>query len=275
MKYSKGIFGIIGLALVVIQACSCRGIVYEDRSGCPRYVFIDVTNGDLVGDDSEVGVLCRTVETKAPYVTYYTSVGKMESREFYLTVEDENSVDVFGIVNYQGCEYDGFSNWFVVNDTAFPELYRFSGHCELSAGTNVVPVELCKEFSRVCVSLNGPWSDGSDVCPFELTVMGNSCGIDAKSGVPMYGGYRFQPEETGSGVFRFTVPRQLDDSLLLRLRLKGSVSYKGTYKDEIYMSTYLKVLGNVTWDEKNVPDIDFAVDCRDWTYSVIVYSFNI
>ncbi len=105
--------------------------------------------------------------------------------------------------------------------------------------------------------------------------MGNSCGIDAKSGVPMYGKYCFHPEETGPGVYRFTVPRQLDDSLLLRLGLKGSVSYKGTYKDEIYMSTYLKVLGNVTWDEKNVPDIDFAVDCRDWTYSVKVYSFNI
>ena len=271
MKICKGISFILAQVLLFTQACSCRGLVYEDRSGCDRYVFIDVTNADVVDGDCGVGVLCSSGDSKGSSVTYYTSVSKLQSKEFYLSVDANEPVEIYGVVNYGGCEYDSFSCWYTLNGSEFPELYRFSGHYDVTDDTNTVPVVLCKEFSRVTVSLV---DFGAGACPFEIIVRSNSRGIDAKTGVPVYGQYRLYPDELEPGRFCFRIPRQLDESLVLRLRLKEGMTYRGSFKEEIAMATYLRVLSNINWDEKNVPDIDFEINCNDWTYRVTVYSFN-
>ena len=257
-------------------ALSCRSLVFEDRVDCPKYIYLDVLNGSRFDAAEKVSVGVAWSRSGVVSDTYSTTLGDIRGHRFYVSGRRGEAVAVCGAVGFgQGEPVQG-SCWTVGEGREFPQLFRFAGSVNDPEEGLEVPVELIKEYCEVTVRFSGYKEKDmrGGLSPFTVSVGGNSCGVDALTGIPVLGNYVFRPGESEAGVFRFRVPRQLDEWLSMTVGLKEGVTGYGAVAREISLWNQFRLLGNITWDEKNLPDVVLHIDVNGPTYRIGIVSWD-
>lgn len=262
---------IITLGLMVLIApAGCRRVIFEDRSVCPSSLYFTITNEDLfkVSDTVYAKVYCQPEDIRAGEAT--TSIKEIVEQDFWFKVKKSEEWSGYGLLGVNKSHLVHDSDWIIdegeQGDPLFRFAYRVPGHEE----RYVAPVEFVKEHARVTVKfihLDGFVRSGGRF-PFSLVIKGNTCGVDAKTGLPITGPFRYEPEEDPDGTFRFILPRQADNALEMEFWAKPGLYEREGLVDTFSLSALFRQQASVDWEAKNLPDIYLEIDYAESVYNI-------
>lgn len=252
---------ITGVLAVVAAVCACQSPVREDRSGCPATLFFEFLDQQGIGPAELMYLEASPVLAPDGRVTDTTTVGAMSDKSYSLQVRRSDAVSVYGMACFGHSRIVQGSGWVVDRQQDGDRLYRFSAQAAGMDESAVIPVEMTKEHSTIHVTFtefDRELNQGR--FPFRVVVTANTCGIDLHHGTPIPGAFRYEPPETLSGQFEFTVPRQADQTLTLELWAWEADEEKDSPLDSIVLWSLLKRVEGFSWDLKNLPDISVEID---------------
>lgn len=254
----------------MMLACSCHGLVFEDRSGCPSFVFFRVEDPNGVPVTEELRLEIRETSGMEMLASDIVPLGRMEDRDYFLEVRKCEAISATGTAGISKAVCAG-RMCTVAPGTQWDPVYRFSWTSSAMGGETFVPVRMKKEYSKICVRFSSP----EGIFPYTVAASANTCGMDLVSGVPLKGPYSCSPAEEEPGVFRFTVPRQADRSLALQLTAKPGVSIEYGPVDQIVLWNALEKINGFNWELENLPDIDIDIDYARSQMTVIVNDWEL
>lgn len=269
--------------LALLSLSSCRNLILEDRTPCPSFLFFDIRNAAQFEAGKEVYISALDAYSDAKYTADTTVLADVQVRDFYLKVPKADITRGFGVLGFQDMKIDKRTRLLIAEGNDSPPLYRFDYAASTRDESSLVPVEMVKDHAKVtvtfrnCASYRG--ADGR--FPFYILIKGNTCGIDGLSGIPIAGPFSYRPPEEKEGVFHFIVPRQADHSLTMELWAR-----EGMYKEQGCIRTFnlwsmFRATVRLTWEEKNLPDIELGIDFRESSCHITVrdwcekYSFDL
>ena len=251
---------------------ACRSVVLEDRTECPSFIFFKIGNADQFASYDAVHMSIYRYPDGLPLGKDTTSVQEVNNRDFYFDIRKAAAVQGCGVLGFQRCVSSDGKVWSVPIGDQFDSLFCSSYRTEVKAESFLVPLEFFKEYCKVTVQFTGIESfiNADGVFPFDLTIRGNTCGIDALSGVPVRGPFEYRPKELEMGKFRFLLPRQADQDL--KMELYGR---KGALDREGHVETFdrwalLREKGGISWTEPDLPDVYMEIDYQESTVNVFV-----
>lgn len=264
---------VLGVALLLF---SCQNLVLENRTGCPGMLLFDIENAEAFDGVNHVHIAAFSQPEELFLKADTTMVTSIQEHTFYLEVKKTDAVMGFGVMGYEGARQEGNFQWVVEEGANFVPLFRFAYDNVPGREESVlIPVEFVKDFSRVTIHF--PQFDrfqGADGrLPFRLSVTGNTAGIDASSGTPVQGAFRYEPEDEGNGTFRLIVPRQADHSLTLHLYGIPELGQEEGLADSFNLWSLFRQDPDFSWEQKNLRDVilefeytqaQFSVRVADW-----------
>lgn len=252
---------------------SCHRWVLEDRRDCPSFLFFDILNapGDFASYEQVYTNLYSHPQGQVMDEAR-TSVQDIRERLFFFSVRGTDAVKGFGLIGEEGLLAEG-ADWRAPLGSNYTPLFRYSYLAQVQEESFVVPVEFTKEYAKISIQFVGveTFVSSGGRFPFDLTVRGNTCGIDAFSGVPLRGGFEYSPPEEGIGHFEFLLPRQADRDLILEMRGRAFISEHAGLQHAFNLYDLLLQEGNVTWTEKNLPDVFLEIDYEEFSVNVSVF----
>ena len=260
------------LILVALTALlSCKRLVYEDRTQCPSFLFFDITNYHAFETWDEVYATVYSHPAGALIDDAAETAKTIQDKDFYFTVRGTGAVKGYGLIGHDGLTHNG-SRWTTPLGYDYKPLFRFSYQETVQEESFIVPVEFVKDYCKVNIQFVGTetFASTGGKFPFDILVRGNTTGIDALTGLPIRGPFEYRPEETALGHFEFILPRQADHELSIEFWGR-----EGVYERTGHLNTYdlwdiLFEKGGVTWEEKNLPDVDIIIDYVEVSFSVQV-----
>lgn len=246
----KTISGHVTICLVLIAVSFfAYGCIKEDRSMCPCWLTVDLSSIEVPDkglSDMALRVNCNrernsegyafrvsdivpvsddmtSVEYKVPRGTAYISVisGNLQEEGGVLVIpEGQQMVPLYGCFDIVGTR-------------------RESAYCR---------VGLHKEFCNLSIK----FSDEDYVCPYRVSVCGNVCGVSVFDLLPYQGTFRYEPESV-DGTYRVRIPRQLDNSLTMRLSDGNEIVA------EFPVGEYIAA-GGYDWTAADLEDIEITID---------------
>lgn len=269
-------------SLLLLLLCACRSIILEDRLECPSFLYFDIVNGNKVAGYEKLYTSLFAHPDGRLMDGTTTSVKTVRDREFYFVVRKTEAVKGYGVLGYSQCYSEKGSEWVVPLGQQFDSLFRFSFQAEVEPESFLVPVELVKEHCKVSLQFVGmeDYITPDGRFPFEVIVRGNSCGLDVMTGVPVRGAFEYRPTESSSGRFDFILCRQADESLMLELNSREWVADLGSGVLDLWR--ILHDSGGVSWNEKNLPDVQIVIDyvrtevkvkVVSWESQSLIYEF--
>jgi hypothetical protein len=263
------------LLAIGLTLSSCRSAVLEDRFMCPSFLFFDVAEANRYPKYQDVFTTVFAHPEGRLIDEAGTTVEYMENELFFFTVRGTAAVKGYGLMGQKGLTREG-SAWTVPLGKDFAPLFRFGYTAEVEEERFTVPVEFTKEYSHITVQYLGAdtFEYAGGRFTFYITVRGNTCGIDAMSGLPVRGPFEVSPEETGIGHFEFSLPRQADHSLVLEMHVKEGLYQYSDFQTSYNLYEILRDKGGITWTEKNLPDIYVEIDFQETTVNVGVYPWG-
>ena len=250
-----------------VLALSCRESVLEDRTACPSLLYFDIFNAEAFGKLDRVHINACRYPDESSLTCDTTTIRALEGRSFFVDIRRADAVRGSGVLGFSRCRLEDGVLWTVPSGESFDSLFRFSFLSVVEPEEFTVPVEFVKEHS--CITLQflsaGSWQEGF---PFDVVVRSGTIGLDARTGKPVKGAFECQASEGEPGVFRFVLPRQADDRLLLEL-----YGRPGLYPAEGLVHSYnlggmLREMGGIPWQEKNLPDVLVGIDFRTTEYQI-------
>lgn len=271
----KTCIAVLGL-LAFIMTTGCRQLIFEDRSNCPSFLFFDITNDSQFETSDRVyaTVYRQPEDIRAGEAT--TSVGDIEDRSFWFEVKKAEAWSGYGLLGMDKSHLVNESEWVVDEGEQGDPLFRFEYNVPGFEESSVVPVEMVKDHARVTIKfLRFDQFEGSGgQFPFEVVIKGNTCGIDAKTGLPVRGPFLYRPAEDFGGTFNFILPRQADNALEMELWGKPGIYEREGLVDTFSLSALFQQLGNVNWEAKNLPDIYLEIDYVESIYHISVMGWE-
>lgn len=253
----------ISLLALWALAVSCRGLVLEDRMECPAFLSLEMANASSFDIADHLYVAAFRYPDGTLLGKDTTTVHAVTDGTFFLKVKRSDTVVGYGVLGYGGALLRDGTDWVVPEGSDYVPLWRFGFRAGAPAETIRVPVEATKEHSRVKVFFKDydlfPGTGGH--FPFEVVVRSNTCGLNALTGEPVKGAYRFRPEERTGGTFRFTVPRQFDRSLTMEVWTREE--YSGGEREkvaEIGIWSWAQATDQFSWEDRNLKDISITVE---------------
>lgn len=258
--------------IAVLSLASCRSLVLENRINCPRFLFFDLENGTDFHSYDNIYVTVYNHPEGRLLNNANTTVGEVLNREFYFEIKGEKAVKGYGIIGNKNQELQNDSEWIIPIGMDSDPLFRFSYVSETQEESFYVPVEFVKDYSHVVVRFVGmeTFDSAEGQFPFEVFITSNTCGIEALSGKPIRGRFEYSPEEINYGKFEMNLPRQADRSLRLTLSGKPGVYDAPDYMVPFDLWAMLFDQWGVTWEEKNLPDIEVLIDYQEMKVEVMV-----
>ena len=250
---------------------SCRELVLEDRTQCPSFLFLEITNAGRFLDLDDIHATVYSHPKSSLIDERETTVKSIQDKETYFVVRGTGAVRGYGLLGYDRLIPQG-SEWTVPVGQDYPPLFRFHYLEPVRDESFIVPVEFVKDHCRVSLQFVGtetfPSSDGR--FPFDIVVRGNTAGMNALTGVPVRGPFEYRPPEQTIGRFEFTLPRQADHKLLLELYGREGLHDRPGFADAFDLYDILRREGGITWTEKNIPDVDLLIDYQQMSVSVSI-----
>lgn len=262
----------LAILVTVLSLASCNSLVFEDRINCPRFLFFEIENGKDFHSYDPVYVTVYNHPEGRLLEDAVTTVGEVMGGEFYFQIKGEKAVKGYGIIGFDHQELQGDSEWVIPVGTDSDPLFRFSYVSETQEESFYVPVEFVKDYAHVTVRFVGmeTFDSAGGQFPFEVFITGNTCGIEALSGRPIRGLFEYSPEEINYGKFEMNLPRQADRSLRLSLSGKPGVYDAPDYMVPFDLWAMLYDQCGLTWEEKDLPDIEVVVDYQEMSVAVSV-----
>lgn len=261
---------LLGAACLLI---SCRSLVWENRDLCPSMLLFDIENAEAFDGVNHVYIAAYS-EPEALFLEADTTiVTDIQDQSFYMKVKKSDAVMGYGVMGYEGALREGDFCWVVEEGSNYIPLFRFAYEKIPAREESVlIPVEFVKDFTRVTLRfLNyDQFENAYGQLPFRLCVTGHTAGIDAGTGVPVKGNFRYEPKEEAQGVFHFTVPRQADHSLTLELYGIPELGQDEGLVDSINLWTLFKMQEDFSWEAKNLADVYLEFDYTQVKFSITV-----
>lgn len=265
------------LAVVTALLPSCRSLVLEDRLDCPRFLFFNAQNAEAFEEYESVYVTVFNHPGGYFIDRDTTRLKAIQNYEFYFTLRHELAVKGYGMLgfNAETVDPDGVT-WRIAPGKDSDPLFRFAYQAPTQEESFIVPVEFVKDHSKVDVQFVGieTFEDAGGQFPFTISVTGNTCGIDALTGVPVRGPFEYAPKEDRIGHFSFVLPRQADNALRMEIYGKPDVYDREGLIDSFDFSKILVEQGGITWEEKNLPDLQITIDYQELKVSVTVIEWE-
>lgn len=251
---------------------SCRNLVLEDRILCPRFLVFLIENAGQFHSYDPLYVTVFNHPEGRFLDRDTTHVGAIVDQAFYFEVKGELAVRGFGLLGQDQGRLEGDSQWIIPQGRESDPLFRFSYTAPTQEEAFIVPVELVKDYAHVSLQFTGIESfvTAEGHFPFGVRVTGNTCGIEALTGQPVRGDFEYEPEEKNMGCFEFNLPRQADHTLRLELLAKPGLYDAPDQLVPFDLWALLKERGGITWEEKNLPDVELIVDYQEMSVSVNV-----
>jgi len=267
---------LLTLLVATLPLLSCHRWVLEDRRECPSFLFFDILNPPSDFQSyTQVYTNVYSHPQGAVMDEARTSVRDIRERLFFFSVRRADAVKGYGLIGEEGLVSDG-ALWRAPLGSNYVPLFRYSYLAEVQEESFIVPVEFTKEYTRVSIQFVGveTFVSAQGRFPFDLRVQGNTCGIDAFTGVPLRGGFEYSPPEEGIGHFEFLLPRQADQDLMLELSGREYISEHAGVQHRFNLYDLLLQKGNLTWTEKNLPDVHLEIDYEEFSVNVSVFPWT-
>lgn len=260
---------ILGAALGLL---SCRSLVMENRAGCPSYLYFDVNEENEPNTATQVHVTAFRQEDNSFMAQDTTTLLAMKDRTFYLPVHKTKGVEGYGVLGFNDLHQSGPMQWTVQEGQNGVPLYRFHYNASALEEEVLIPVTLEKDHSKVEIHFlhfEG-FADSGDAFPFRICIRGNTCGIDALSGVPVLGAFRYTPSEEQAGVFRFVAPRQGDHSLTMEVYREKD----GELLDEFRLWDFFREDVKFSWEQPILPDFKLYINYSESVFHISVQEWE-
>lgn len=251
---------------------SCRSLVLEDRAGCPSYLFFDVKEENDPNIVTQVHVTAFRQDDSSFMAQDTTTLRAMKDRTFYLPIHKTEGVEGYGVLGFKDLHQSGLMQWTVQEGQDGVPLYRFHYNASALEEEVLIPVTLEKDHSRVEVhflNFDG-FADSGGTFPFKISIRGNTCGIDALSGVPVRGAFRYSPPEEHAGVFSFVAPRQGDHSLTMEVYREND----GELLDEFRLWDFFREKVKFSWEQPILPDFKLFIDYSESAFHISVQEWE-
>ena len=201
----------LAAGLALLHGCSIR----EDRTQCPRYVTVDLSEvraQELMDEGYETLHLGLVPATDAGLMSAGRTSLPLESlpREVEFETSREE-LRLWGIC-CDALDYSGEGEIIIPKGSACPSFYGFRA-IVAESGDTVVPMQLHKDFCNVSIRFREGYSRS---CGYSIS--GTVCGCDGE-GNPIDGEFEHNLEPDADGNCSVCIPRQKDGSL--RLRISG------------------------------------------------------
>lgn len=255
---------------VLLTLTSCRQIIFENRSVCPGSLYFTITNDDLfeVSDTVYARVYCQPEDIRAGEAT--TSIREIADRDFCFAVKKAEAWSGYGLLGVDKSHLVNESQWIIDEGQQGDPLFRFQYRVPGLEELYVAPVEFVKDHARVTIKfihLDGFVRAGGQF-PFRLVIKGNTCGVDAKTGIPITGPFKYEPDEGPDGTFHFILPRQADNALEMELWAKPGLYEREGLVDTFSLSVLFQEHTDMDWEAKNLPDIYLEIDYAESAYTL-------
>ena len=241
--------------------CSCRSVVFEDRTECPKFLFLNVTNPERFSSYDKVYNAVFRYPNGGQIAADQPMLREIQDMSYYVEVRKTEAVKGYGLIGWGGLTQN-VDDWVVPTGMQADTLYRYSYTVDMDDEMKIVPVEFYKEHCKVTVQFVGyeTFSHAQGRFPFDIVVRSNSCGINAFTGLPVRGDFQYRPVETSTGRFEFTLLRQINSDLTMDL-----YGRKALVEDDGYYRTFdlykmIAERSDITWNEKNLPDLYIEID---------------
>ncbi len=266
----------IPFLVAVVLLLSCQNLVLENRINCPSMLLFDIENAAAFDGVNHVHVAAFSQSEEMFLTADTTMVTQIQEQDFYLKVKKTDAVKGYGVMGYEGARQEGEFKWVVDEGANYVPLYRFAYDKVPGMEESVlIPVEFVKDYTQVVIHFThfDRFENAGGRLPFRLSITGHTVGIDASSGIPVKGTFRYEPEEESSGTFRFIVPRQADHSLTLELYGIPELGQEEGLADSFNLWTLFRENPDFSWEEKNLRDIylefdytqaQFRISVADW-----------
>ena len=273
--------------MLLLSSCSVK----EDRSGCPCWMTVDLSDvaesrwkspkvqscteyqevtkspesrqhiAESVvlrlrgnSDEDEVGYSYQVTETVKPDVgalEYEVPRGSVGVSAVALGNEIPGQAGYDGIIGYDGDEIR------IPVGEQMDSLYGFFKMYHTRCESVLCDVDLHKEFCTVSFTLG----DEGYSSPYDIEVWGNVAGVSAWDLMPVKGDFRYAPVQK-NGVYQVRVPRQVDNSLkLVMLEIPDQVGHDGerVVVDRLPLGEYIARSG-YDWTAEDLADVNVALD---------------
>ena len=145
------------------------------------------------------------------------------------------------------------------------ELYATIIHVDTRVEEVEVIPSLNKQFARVFLEFKE--TEGGHV-PHTLEVHGNVKGADKRTLQPVPGAFRCIPEESSEGGYEMRIPRQRDDSLILR-----RFDSEGGEFTPIPLGEIIRKAG-FDWTQESLGDVSILADIPAMTFQITVMDWE-
>ena len=146
-----------------------------------------------------------------------------------------------------------------------PELFASVSHVDTRAEEVEVIPYLHKQFARVNLEFRD--TDNGRI-ELTLTVEGNVRGADKRTLEPLEGVFHCTPDESPDRGYEVRVPRQKDDSLILR-----RVDSKGEELPSIPLGQLIRKAG-FDWTQESLGDVSILADIPASTFQITVLDWE-
>ena len=262
----------IVLLAALLSLASCRSLVLENRIDCPRFMFFDVLNGELFSEDAPVYAAVFSHPAGFLMDKQLVRLGSIIDGSFYFTLKGEYNVHGYGVLGYRYNQLQNETEFIIPYGSESDPLFRFYYTVPTQEESFTVPVEFVKDYAHVDLEFVGietlSSKDGS--FPLDLIVRGNTCGIDAYTGKPIAGDFNLELIADSLGHYSFNLPRLGDDELKLDIYGREGAYEVSGLLDTLDLWHIIMEQSNITWVEKNLPDIRIVIDYKEMSVKVII-----
>lgn len=227
------ILGILGL--VVLGSCSVK----EDRGDCPCWLTVRASYpNEVVSVWYGTRTLFEDLDgQQADLQVPRGTVDVLASRGKF-TVEEGHQMD---------------------------ELFASVSHVDTQTEAVEVTPSLYKQFATVYLEFKET-EDGR--VPHTLRVDGNVKGADKRTLQPVPGVFRCSPEESSNGGYEMRIPRQKDDSLILR-----RFDSEGNEFAPIPLGQIIRKAG-FDWTQESLGDVSVLADIPAMTFQITIQQWQ-
>lgn len=234
--------------IIVIFFASCD--VKEDRSQCPCHLILSFSSSFDRFEGGALLLVFRSADDSLVTDTVVVSAsGEMETEAPYEIDVPREDLRLT-VITLGEVLYDPVKGMTIPVGSECPSVFLQSELLDTRCDVLRHNVVLCKDYCSLMVHLERP-SEGD--LPFSLDVTGRVDGYSA-DGSPRTGAFRFVLTDSDESEFTVSLPRQVDNSLLINVLSKDGKTLRSfAFGEYVAESGY-------DWTEADLKDLSITID---------------
>lgn len=234
-------------AVLALGSCSVK----EDRALCPCFLTLDLSGVEQLHLRKEGLDALGVYVTDCNGFVAEDNIALEDCVQEYVVAVPRGVIDLcVGASGYGGVfsAADGLS---IPEGEQCPVVYMYADKIAAEGNSIRKAAILHKNWCRIDLNMKNTVSGYTR--PFHVSVVGNICGYST-DGTPKEGPFSCESERSRAGVCQVRVPRQIDDSLWLRVHFEDADEIRG-FPLGAFMSS-----SGYDWTAADLEDIQVSMD---------------